>query len=352
MTFDKISCVFFGLVSDPVSTNYHRLGCFRQLGIRVQACDIRSSFERPTLCERIRRKLTYTAFSEHQIQSYNKTVINACSGTAPDFVWFEWPTQMESQTILQIRKRWPSSLLVCFQDDNPFGERKNERPRWKRFIDNISLYDVHCVKRHSDILEFTRRGAKRVLLFQHGVYEPLFHPDTRPASQRGPSVPVSFVGTALDHRVGCISKLILKHKVPLRIYGARWNHTLVKWLKSDHFSGEISSGDYTKVIWDSEISLAFVSSSNHDEYNGRTFEIPGSGGFFLGERTLKHQELFEEGKEAEFFSSTEECAEKVFYYLKNITARRRIAAAGYERCIRSDYRLVTRVRDVLESILS
>jgi len=71
------------------------------------------------------------------------------------------------------------------------------------------------------------------------------------------------------------------------------------------------------VIWDSRISLGFVCSGNHDEFTHRTFEIPGSGGFLLAERTPKHQELYEEGKEAEFFASAEECASKIEFYLRN-----------------------------------
>ena len=348
--YKRLNAHFFGLTQDPVSTNFQRFGCLRQLGVNVQAHNTGVHSASRSLFHRVRRKLTGDWFSAGEIRGYNEAVLKACVGAAPDFVWFEWPLQMEGHTLLLIHERWPQALLVCFQDDNPFGDRKHERHRWRSFIENIPLYDVHFVKRPSDVVAFSKSGAKRVLFFQHGVYEPLFHPDNRPLNERGPIIPVSFVGTALDHRVGYIAGLIYRHKLPVQVYGARWNQTWIGWHHRKQFYGLINSGDYMRVIWDSKISLAFVSSSNLDEYNGRTFEIPGSGGFFLAERTPKHQELYEEGKEAEFFSSTEECAEKIRFYLNHEEARRRIAAAGYERCIRSDYRLVSSVRKALDQL--
>ena len=348
--YTNLKGLFFGQTQDPFWTDYHRLACLRQLGVNVQAHNTAIYNASLSLYNRVRKKLTGAWFSTEEIRGYNECVLNACLGAAPDFVWFEWPLQMERQTLARIREQWPGTLLISFQDDNPFGDLVAEPPRWQLFIPIIPLYDVHFIKRTSDLAEFSKRGARRLLFFQHGVYEPLFHPDDRPTTQRGPHIPVSFVGTARDHRVGTIAELISKHRIPLQVYGARWNRTWVGWRHKSRFFRTISSDDYTRVIWDSRISLAFVSSGNHDEYNGRTFEIPGSAGFFLAERTPKHQELYEEGKEAEFFSSAEECADKIKFYLNNEEARQRIARAGYERCVRSDYRLVSRMREALDQL--
>jgi spore maturation protein CgeB len=82
----------------------------------------------------------------------------------------------------------------------------------------------------------------------------------------------------------------------------------------------------------------------------RTFEVPACKGFFLAERTATHQELFDEGKEAEFFGSIEECADKIRFYLNNESTRDRIAEQGYQRCLKSGYSLHRSVSRAIDQI--
>ena len=66
---------------------------------------------------------------------------------------------------------------------------------------------------------------------------------------------------------------------------------------------------------------------------------------------MEHQEFFQEGKEAEFFSTSEELVEKVKFYSRNESARKRIAAGGYERCVCGKYAYVYRLRSVLDELM-
>jgi spore maturation protein CgeB len=71
----------------------------------------------------------------------------------------------------------------------------------------------------------------------------------------------------------------------------------------------------------------------------------------LGERTAEHADLFEEGKEAEFFGSDEELIDKVRFYLQHEDKRRAIGRAGLERCRRGGYSYASRFRPILEHLM-
>jgi spore maturation protein CgeB len=60
----------------------------------------------------------------------------------------------------------------------------------------------------------------------------------------------------------------------------------------------------------------------------RDFDAPMSGSFYLTHDNPDLRLLYGVGKELETYGSTEECIEKVLYYLAHDQERERIAAAG------------------------
>ena len=47
----------------------------------------------------------------------------------------------------------------------------------------------------------------------------------------------------------------------------------------------------------------------------------------------------------------DECAEKIRFYLRNERIRQKIARAGHERCLRSDYSLTRYMREAMQEVL-
>jgi len=110
---------------------------------------------------------------------------------------------------------------------------------------------------------------------------------------------------------------------------------------------EIQGEDYVRAINGAKIALVFLSSLNEDTYTTRCFEIPACGTFMLSQRTDDLLTLYEENKEAVFFSSSEELVDKARYYLAHDRERQRIAEAGWRRCITSGYDIYSRMREWL-----
>ena len=61
--------------------------------------------------------------------------------------------------------------------------------------------------------------------------------------------------------------------------------------------------------------------------------------------------MFEEDKEAAFFSSNEELLEKCRYYLSHEDKRKAIADAGHKRCESSGYSNENVIKQLLKMIL-
>lgn len=95
--------------------------------------------------------------------------------------------------------------------------------------------------------------------------------------------------------------------------------------------------DYAAAILASKVCLGLLSKGNRDKHTTRSLEIPSLGGLFCAERTSEHLALYEEDREAVFWSSAEECAEKCLALLKDEPRRRAIAEAGHRRALKNGW---------------
>lgn len=341
----KPNILFTGDIAHVSMSSFQRCDVLQRLGYEVRRFDYCEYRPAETLSLRLRRRLARVDVERKATELINQKILALRKELNPDLVWMEWPRAFDEETLAALRDAWPKAVFVCFQDDNPFGERQEEIPKWRKFIQNIKFFDLHFVKREEDHAPFLAHGAKRTALAMHGVYRPLFRPPS-PGSEMSAAYDVSFVGTALDHRVPFIREMI-DGGLRLHVFGRKWYKSWMRWRHYSQFHSGVLGQAYVDVLWGSSICLAFVSSSNRDQYTMRTFEIPGCRAFMLAERTPMHQALFNEGVEADFFSSVEECADKIRYYLRNPEARLKIAAAGWERCHRSNYWLETRMQEAV-----
>jgi len=164
---------------------------------------------------------------------------------------------------------------------------------------------------------------------------------------------VSFIGTWSRKKeliLANLSKAL--PNLRLKVWGCQWENNRSPHLANVIMGDEITGDAYTKAICASSICLGLLSearkgSSSGDLITARTFQIPACGTFMLHERNPEVLRYFAEGTDAEFFSTPEELAEKVNYYLEHREEREKIAANGRERSLRDEYAIDGRMKVVL-----
>jgi hypothetical protein len=325
--------LFCGRLTSLLLTDRQRYESLSQLGCRMHAFDF-AAFERRSRLERLVGKIRGDPFSPVARQKFNRVFVEHVRETRPDVVWIEEAFQLQSESIREARRIAPEALFVSYLTDNPFGHR-HDKPLWRSFVASIPEYDAHFVLRSNEIDVYIAHGARSVHLTRHHYYPPLHKPRTTTEVPPECRHDVLFIGAALDRRVKSIARLMAEKSIRLDVYGNQWNRHILYYRHRDRFHGQVHENRYSSLIAGSKICLGYVSALNLDQYTGRSIEIPACRGFFLGERTQAHQRLYEEGKEAEFFGSDEECIDKIHYYLTHDERRIDIARAGHRRCTQS-----------------
>ena len=261
----------------------------------------------------------------------------------PELIWIEWPKEFQPATLQYVKKLLPGSKIISFQDDNPWGERSNDRWMWKDYFTCVPFFDWHIVKRESDIDHLTLLGANKMILWAHGMYSPVFYPDVSIEKK----YPVSFVGTCMDQRVEFIGHLLEKG-IPIHVFGNRWDRRSDLPKRFPQYFHKAVVGDaYADVIRQSTVCLGLVSHSNQDEWTMRSYEVPACGVLLLAERTPAHEHLFEEEVTGIFFTNKEECANKLLDLIQDENKSRQMGTAAYKAFIEKKYTLTGRMNDLL-----
>ena len=165
---------------------------------------------------------------------------------------------------------------------------------------------------------------------------------------------MTFVGQAYGERPDQIQHL-LKCGLNVHVWGALWEfHVQPKsrnpfrhWFETPRglpahvVGGILSDREMIELYSRSKINLGFSSCGNTQlaqqrilQIRLRDFEVPMCGGFYLVEYQDELSEFFEFDKEIVCYKNQEELVDKIRFYLAHDTARKKIAAAGRERCLR------------------
>lgn len=297
------------------------------------------------------------------IDEINASALRAAEEFRPQLIWAEKQEFLRTETICRMREL--GARLVHFTPDPYFSLP------WKR----TALMDAAI--RAFDVLVYCKsyERAQYEQLGKQVIYMPLGFCDEvhRPLASADPrwQCSVGFLGGWEPRRERLLHS-VAAMGANLKIWGGYWEflqdgrwsprrHLILSQLAgSDRFrfhrdpllgaayqGNEVYGDDYARALSGSRIGLGFLRQVIPDQHTTRTFEIPACGSMLLADRTQEHRELFDEGKEADFFSSGEELIDKLAFYQRNEPTRFRVAGEGYNRCIRAKYAYIHRLAVVI-----
>lgn len=331
----------------PGATSLQRYETLRSLGCELAPVPL---YKAPLAWSRasVFGALSFVGWKSDRMGA-NRALRRLASSERLDLVWIDKGLTIRPDTLLWVRHLQPNAKIVWYSPDDPI--LRANRSIQHRLA--IGLYDLHVTTKSYNVPELLEMGA-RAAVFVGNAYDPNIH---RPLAlsdedRRRWACDVGFVGAFEQPRADSmlamaragISVRVAPSSVWSRMRGQHPN------LHVPETSANLMGDEYARAISGAKINLGFLRKLVRDQQTTRSVEVPACGAFMLAERTDEHRDLFEEGKEAEFFSSTEELIAKARYYLAHEEQRARIALAGRERCLRSGYSNQRRLGSVLERL--
>lgn len=210
------------------------------------------------------------------------------------------------------------------------------------FEKSIPFYDIHFTTKSNIIDKMYSMGAKKIV-FVNQAYSTYDHfPEKiNPIFDYN----VLFIGSSEIDRYESMCYLA-KNGITVNIFGNAWgSFKEIQNLKIH--KRPLIGEDFRKAITSSKISICFLRKINDDLQTTRSFEIPACRGFMIAERTKEHLNLFEENKEAVFFSNNNELLEKVKFYLKREKLRNKISENGLKKVTKFNHHYDDMIKKIL-----
>jgi spore maturation protein CgeB len=284
----------------------------------------------------------------------NRAVSEGVKQVRPDFSFFVQARYITAETLYCAAKLAPN---VVYMNDDMFN------PANQSFTFREALSQINCIltTKSFNVSEFHDAGAP-CAIYLPNAYDPAIHFPAEPSAAERACMDgdIAFIGTFRPERADQLARLIRRlPSLVWNVWGGGWEKTgrpqyffkrngLWRVLCEKLTMREVMCEAMGKAIRSNKVILGLLYRANRDLHTSRTFEIPACGGFMLAERTPEHLEYFREDVEAVYFETDEELVDKAEFYIRNEKARSRIAASGYQRCIRSPYRYIDRAKTALD----
>jgi spore maturation protein CgeB len=288
----------------------------------------------------------------------NRKLLKLVNDVNPEIILIWLGTSIFPETLKKIKKQ-ANVKIISYVHDDPFSHYyhklspKHSKWHWRLYENSLYLYDLNLYSKQTNVTESYLHGSKRSAMCPQYFVPEIHKPIVLTQEEIDYfSCDIVFAGHyEPDERDQFLYKLAV-NKYVVRLYADfSWrNINFSNYPDNFKIRPRLNCNEYVKALNGAKICLSFMSKINRDKYTTRCFEIPACKKLLLSERTNELQKIFREDEEAVFFSSKEECLEKVQWLLNNPDEIAKIAEAGYRRVFRNGDDVSSRVTDVLSMI--
>lgn len=325
-----IRCLYIGELWQG-GTCLARAEALRKLGWEVHPFDTTDYYRR---YGRVVRGLQHRLLAGPSILSLNRDLLSAfCRGHKPDVIWFDKNRWLYESTMRKIRNE-SKALLVHYTPDPAFHVHTS-----RHFRRSLTIYDLCITTKRYELERYRKLGAKHVLFTWQGVDDRFINFERCRDVASKERTGIVFIGHREQYYESVLGHLARHYPDKLAIWGPGWDKLSKRKtpLSACVKGGPILGDTYPDVLSRSLIGIGLLSKLYPDQFTTRSFEIPAAGTMLIAEKTPDHQEIFEEGKDAEFFSTLDELCAKIRNYLADEGLRSHVAQRGREKVL-ANYR--------------
>lgn len=275
----------------------------------------------------------------------NKDLILECEEIKPDLMFIYRGTHIYPSTIKTIKAKFDCKVFG-YNNDDPFSDEYADY-FWRYYKKSVSYYDHIFSYRWKNIDDYKAVGYNTVsLLRSYYLKDKNFYIADLPTNDY--KCNVMFIGHFENDGRDETVKLLIENGIDIKLYGTEWENSQYY----DFFIEKIGNikplySDYNLALNSAKIALVFLSKLNNDTYTRRCFEIPATKTMMMAEYTDDLNDMFQEGKDAEYFRNKEELLTKVQYYLSHEKELYSIGESGYKRLLNDGHEVVDRCREIL-----
>lgn len=253
-----------------------------------------------------------------------ETILKKADEFSPDIIFFKiFRYEIQFDTLKELKKKY--FLVNWFGDDH--WRFDNFTSKYANYFDACITTDKFSIKKYKKI------GQKNIIRSQYASFENFNKYDDIEYKYD-----VSFIGGASSFRKWFVSEL-LKRKIKVHCFGNGWENGRISYEQMDdimmtskinlNISNSISY-DIRHLLHNPKNILSLVKSffkkdsKNASQIKARIFEIPVRGGFELTEYVPGLEDYFHIGKNIVCYSTVDEAALLIKYYLENEKKREEI----------------------------